>query len=49
LISVALDEPGFIVAPGELDERDAKLYKSELDLTDSVGYLAPMGVSVVFR
>jgi hypothetical protein len=24
LISVALDEPGFIVAPGELDERDAK-------------------------
>jgi hypothetical protein len=25
------------------------LYKSELDLTDSVGYLAPMGVSVVFR
>jgi hypothetical protein len=27
----------------------ARLYKSELDLTDSVGYLAPMGVSVVFR
>ncbi len=48
-------EAGVLGDAGRIDlevttaRRGEEVYKSELDLTDSVGYLAPMGVSVVFR